>query len=59
MRKTLMVLTGALLLCSVGVVLENVAATADTTLADIAGYRQWNRLNEKPITVTNSFSGGD
>ena len=30
---------------------------ADQTLQEIAGYRQWTRVNEKPLPVENSFSG--
>ena len=27
----------------------------DKTLQDLAGYRQWERINEKPILVENGF----
>ena len=30
----------------------------DKTLQEIAGYRQWTRLNEKPLPVANSLAGG-
>ena len=30
----------------------------DKTLQEIAGYRQWTRLTEKPLPVENSFAGG-
>jgi hypothetical protein len=34
------------------------ASEPDTTLKDIAGYRQWTRVNEKPIPVESlSFAG--
>jgi hypothetical protein len=45
-----------LLLCSAGVVLGG--AVADSTLADLAGYRQWTRVNDKPITVEYGGSPG-
>lgn len=31
---------------------------ADKTLDEIAGYRQWTRVNEKPIFVEISAGGG-
>ena len=55
MTPKLMILTGALLLCSVGVVLEHVAAATDPTLAEISQYRQWTRVNETPILVDSSL----
>jgi hypothetical protein len=30
----------------------------DKTLPEIAGYREWTRLNEKPIVVENAFAAG-
>ncbi|HEV7473328.1 MAG TPA: hypothetical protein VGN90_04710 [Pyrinomonadaceae bacterium] len=57
--KTLKILTGALLLCSVGVVIENATTATDTTLGKIAQYRQWTRVTEKPIAVMNLVAGGD
>jgi len=30
----------------------------DKTLPEIAGYRQWTRLTEKPIFVENAFAAG-
>jgi hypothetical protein len=42
------------LLCVGGAVLGN--KEEDTTLKDIAGYRQWDRVTGKPIPVENSFS---
>lgn len=57
--KTLNFFTLTVLLCSVGVVLENAAAVTDTTLAEIAPYRQWTRVTEKPIPVANSVFAGD
>ena len=56
--KTLKVFTLAMLLCSVGVVLGSAAAT-DTTLAEIAPYRQWTRLTAKPMIVEASFAAAD
>ncbi len=28
------------------------------TLKDIAGYRQWTRLTDRPIIIPNSFAEG-
>jgi hypothetical protein len=39
------------LLCVAGAVLGN---GDDATLKEMAGYRQWVRVNEKPILVENS-----
>ena len=44
------------LLSLAGAVLGN---GADETLKEIAGYRQWTRVNEKPILVENSLLTGD
>lgn len=33
-------------------------SSPDKTLQEIAGYKQWNRVNEKPVVVENSFIGG-
>ena len=30
----------------------------DKTLQEIAGYRQWKRISEKPVLVENSLIGG-
>ncbi len=30
----------------------------DASLKQIAGYREWTRLNEKPISVVDYSSGG-
>jgi hypothetical protein len=30
----------------------------DKTLPEIAGYREWTRLTEKPIVVENAFAAG-
>jgi hypothetical protein len=57
--KTLRILIGALLLCSTGVVLENAATAPDTTLEEIAQYRQWTRVTEKPLPIETSAFGGD
>ncbi len=32
-------------------------SSPDKTLQEIAGYRQWTRVNEKPVVVENSFIG--
>lgn len=39
------------LLCVAGAVLGNNGD--DATLKEMAGYRQWNRVNEIPIVVEN------
>jgi hypothetical protein len=57
--KTLNFFTLTMLFCSVGVVLGSAAAATDSTLAEIAAYRQWTRLTDKPITVANSLFTGD
>jgi hypothetical protein len=31
---------------------------SDKTLKEIAGYREWTRLNAKPVVVGLSFAGG-
>lgn len=33
-------------------------STADPELQEIAGYRQWHRLTEKPLVVNEYVSGG-
>ena len=53
--KSLTILTGALLLFSVGVVLDHAAAATDPTLAEISPYRQWTRVTEKPILVDRTL----
>jgi hypothetical protein len=30
----------------------------DQTLTEIAGYRQWTRVNEQPIVVEFALTGG-
>lgn len=57
-KKTLRIFTAGMVLCSVGVVLGSAAAATDSTLAEIAGYRQWTRLTNKPMLVENSFAAG-
>ena len=57
--KSLTILTGALLLCSVGVVLEHAAAATDPTLQEIAQYRQWTRVTKKPFMVDMAGRAGD
>lgn len=44
------------LLFVAGAVLGN--SGDDKTLQQIAGYRQWTRVNEKPIAVENSLIAG-
>lgn len=50
-RKTLRVFTFGMVLCSVGVVLVSATARTDSALVEIAQYREWTRLNDKPIVV--------
>ena len=44
-------------------VLLSIAATTpggnspDNTLQEIAGYKEWTRVNAQPLIVENSFSG--
>jgi hypothetical protein len=34
------------------------AGSPDSTLKDVAGYRNWTRIGEKPVAVENvSFAG--
>ena len=57
-NKTLRVFTVGVVLCSVGLVLGSAVAASDTTLADIAHYRQWTRLTPEPVIVdVSSFAG--
>ena len=30
----------------------------DKTLREIANYRKWTKVTNKPVAVTNSFAGG-
>ena len=34
------------------------SSTADPELQEIAGYRQWRRLTEKPLVATDFAVGG-
>ena len=43
------------LLALTGAVLGN---GEDGTLKEIAGYRQWTRLTDKPLAVTNPLTPG-
>ena len=51
------VLAFGLALSLVGVVLAG-PNEQDAILKQIAGYREWTRLNEKPISVVDYSSGG-
>jgi len=52
MTKTrLQVFALAAVLCAVGTVSGVARGAADTTLADIAGYREWTRVTEAPTPV--------
>jgi hypothetical protein len=51
MKKiSLKVLTLTAVLATAGLV---VADTSDSTLNQIAGYRQWTRVNPQPVVVTS------
>lgn len=50
-RKRLRFLAVSALLGLAGAVLAD--GVQDKTLQDIASYRQWTRVNEKPIVVEN------
>ena len=54
--KRLSVFAVSALLTVAGAVLGNNGQ--DTTLKEIAGYRQWTRLNDKPMPVENFTAGG-
>lgn len=55
--STLKFLAAAAALTTFGMALVNGSAS-DTTLNDIAAYRQWTRINHKPIPVENLSAGG-
>ena len=48
--------TVSMVLLSFGVSVGSAVSPPDTALKEIAGYRKWTRLNEKPMPVT---FGGD
>ena len=55
--NTFKTFAAAAVLTTFGLALVN-ANTSDPTLKDIAGYRQWTRVTEKPIPVeSTSFAG--
>ena len=57
-RQTLRVFTVGVVLYSVGLILGSAVAATDTTLADIAQYRQWTRLTPEPVIAdVSSFAG--
>jgi hypothetical protein len=55
-RKLSRFFTVSMVLLSFGVAVGSADSAADKTLKEIAGYRKWTRLNEKPMPVT---FGGD
>lgn len=55
MTSTRLIVFAVTALCSVAVFADGVK---DQTLPEIAGYREWTRLTEKPIVVENSFAAG-
>ena len=57
MTSTRLIVFAVTALCSVaGAVLGD--SGQDKTLKDIAAYRHWIRVNEKPILVENSLIAG-
>ena len=55
--STFKTVTLAAVLTTFSLALVN-ASEPDTTLKDIAGYRQWTRVNQKPLPVENLSVGG-
>jgi hypothetical protein len=53
-RKSLRLFTAGLLLALAGVAAGCATPIPDKTLQEIAGYRKWTRLNEKPMAVDSS-----
>ena len=59
MTKThLQVFALAVALSAVGAVSGLARETTDTTLADLAGYRQWRRVNVAPMLVETPSPAG-
>jgi hypothetical protein len=58
-NKRLKVLTVALSLWSLSGVLDNASAATDTTLAEIAPYRQSTRVTVEPIHVAGALVAYD
>ncbi len=57
MTSTRLIVFAMTALCSVaGAVFAD--GVKDQTLPEIAGYREWTRLTEKPIVVENAFAAG-
>jgi hypothetical protein len=54
-RITLKAFAATALLSIAGAVF---AGSSDETLKQIDGYRQWTRINEKPIEVNNALTVG-
>jgi len=55
-RTRLRVFAATALLCAAGAVLGD--GLQDKALPEIAGYREWTRLNEKPVVVKFAFDAG-
>lgn len=55
-RKLSSFFTVSLVLLSIGIAVGSAVNAPDKALKEIAGYRKWTRLNEKPMPVT---FGGD
>jgi hypothetical protein len=53
-RRSLRLLTAGLFLALAGVAVGSATTIPDKTLQEIAGYRKWTRLNEKPMAVDSS-----
>ena len=55
--STFKTFAAAAALTTFGLALVN-ASVPDTTLSDLAGYRQWTQITQKPIPVENASVGG-
>lgn len=45
-------------LITAGTTVESISPSADPDLQQLAGYRQWQRLTEKPIPIGVGSAGG-
>jgi hypothetical protein len=53
-RKSLRLLSAGMFLALAGAAVGGATALPDKPLREIAGYRRWTRLNEKPTAVDSS-----
>ena len=58
MKTTLKVFVLLAMLSSGGGASGGSRGSTDTTLRDIARYREWTRVTEKPLPVVNPSLGG-